>query len=250
MTALAATPQLADLGGLPFIDARFPARRLLAITAAVRYHAARQRGLAGPVPAQETEAWLGPARTLALSTSCTPMPARPLTATRRQQVTRTLAALTDMMPPWRKLLALPVRYALLYPAHGAISASSRDWPQHVLLADEAFATNRELAEQVVHELAHQWLYLIEDIWPLQRAGAATLTLPSGTRDRSPAEVLGAAHVAAVLLRPYQQAAAGHSASRVGALTAYGTGCLDLAGAASGDLTEAGILIAQRLKEAF
>ncbi len=250
MTALAATPQLADLGGLPFIDDRFAARRLLAITAAVRYHAARQRGLAGPVPAQETEAWLGPARTLALSTSCTPMPARPLTATRRQQVTRTLAALTDMMPPWRKLLALPVRYALLYPAHGAISASSRDWPQHVLLADEAFATNRELAEQVVHELAHQWLYLIEDIWPLQHPGAATLTLPSGTRDRTPAEVLGAAHVAAALIRLYRQHATDWAADRIQALTGYGTGCLTLAAAAKANLTDTGILFAHRLKEAF
>jgi hypothetical protein len=246
----AAAPRLADLDGLPFLDDRFAARRLLAITAAVRFAAACRRGLADGAAVQQAAAWLAPARVFMLSTSTTPLPARPLTAARKQQVTNTLATLGTGMPSWQMLLGLPVRYARLYPANGAISASSRDWPQHVLLADETFATSRELAEQVLHELAHQWLYLIEDIWPLQHEGAATLTLPSGTRDRSPAEVLGAAHVAAVLIRLYRQAAAGQSASRVGALTAYGTGCLDLAGAASGDLTEAGTLTAQRLKEAF
>ena len=106
------------------------------------------------------------------------------------------------MPAWAPLLSLPVRYARLHPDGGAISASSRDWPQHVLLADDAFASDAELREQLVHELAHQWLYLIEDIWPLDRPGAARLTLPSGTRDRAPAEVLGAAHVAAALTRMY------------------------------------------------
>jgi hypothetical protein len=250
MTVAVVAPRLADLVGLPFLDDGFAALRLLALTAAVRYTDARRRGLAGDTPAERAEQWLGPARAFMLSTSSTPLPARPLTTARRKQVTSTLATLTAGMPPWRALLALPVRYARLYPAHGAISASSRDWPQHVLLTDAAFATGRELAEQVMHELAHQWLYLIEDIWPVQRPGAATLTLPSGTRDRSPAEVLGAAHVAAVLIRWYRQAGSRWAADRVRALTTYGVGCLDLASAAGRDLTETGTLIAQRLMEAF
>ena len=252
MTAVTTAPRLADLGGLPFLDDRFAARRLLAITAAVRYNAACQRGLANGTSARDAEACLTPEQALALSTSTstTPMPARPLSAARRRHVTGTLADLAASVPSWRLLLALPVRYARLHPAGGAISASSRNWPQHVLLAQEAFVTSRELAEQVTHELAHQWLYLIEDIWPLQVPGAATLTLPSGTRGRSPAEVLGAAHVAAVLIRLYQRAATGHAAGRIRALAAYGAGCLDLAASASAELTEAGTLIAQQLKEAF
>jgi hypothetical protein len=63
-------------------------------------------------------------------------------------------------------------------------------------------------------------------------------------------VLGAAHVAAVLVRLYRQAATDHAAGRVQALTRYGTGCLELAGTLSGDLTKAGALVTQRLKEAF
>jgi hypothetical protein len=250
MTMSAPVPCLADLGGLPFLDDGFTARRLLAVTAAVRYANASRRGLADGIPPAQAGDWLSPTRAFMLSTASTPMPALPLTIARRERLTGPLAALAAGMLSWRELLALPVRYARLSPAGGAISASSRDWPQHVLLAEEAFATGQELAEQVLHELAHQWLYLIEDIWPLERHGAATLTLPSGTRDRSPAEVLGAAHVAAVLIRFYRQDHSGWAAARVRALTSYGTGCLDLAGTVSQDLTEAGTLIAQRLKEAF
>jgi hypothetical protein len=245
-----APPGVTELHGMPFLDDAFAVRRLLAMTAALRHAAARQRGLADGIPAADAEVWLTPARAYELSTSVTPMPALPLTDARRKMVASIIASLTTQMPQWTLLLRLPVRYARLYPARGAISASSRDWPQHVLLADEAFATNRELREQLLHELAHQWLYLIEDIWPFQADGAATLTLPSGTRDRSSAEVLGAAHVAAVLVRLYRRPPRTQwAAGRVAALTAYGTGCLELA-VASGDLAQAGTLIAQRLKEAF
>jgi hypothetical protein len=120
----------------------------------------------------------------------------------------------------------------------------------VLLADEAFTTSRELREQIIHELAHQWLYLIEDIWPIEKTGARTVTLPSGTRDRSPAEVLGAAHVAAVLIRMYRAESTPWAAARTQTLTSYGLGCLELAANIPSQLTGTGHLIAQRLKEAF
>lgn len=250
MTTAPATPAIADLEGLPFLDGAFTAWRLLALTAAVRYAQARNRNLADGTSSAAAGSWLGPARALMLSTAATPMPAQPLPAACRQQVTGTLSRIVTVMPQWEVLLALPIRYARLHPARGAISASSRDWPQHVLLADEAFTTSRELAEQLIHELAHQWLYLIEDIWPLQRPGAPALTLPSGTRNRSPAEILGAAHVAAALIRFYRQQPGGQAAARIASLTGYGTGCLDLAGTVSEHLTDEGTLIARQLKEAF
>jgi hypothetical protein len=244
-----ATPTIADLAGLPFLDDAFAARRLLALTAAVRYAGARNRGMAGGMSSAQAGAWLGPARALMLSTATAPMPAQPLSTALRQQVTRALEQIAAVMPQWQVVLDLPVRYALLHPSRGAISASSRDWPQHVLLADEAFATSRELAEQLLHELSHQWLYLIEDIWPLQHPGAPAVTLPSGTRDRTPAEILGAAHVAATLIRFYREQP-GDAAARIFTLTGYGTGCLELAGTVSGHLTDEGTLIARQLKEAF
>jgi hypothetical protein len=111
-----------------------------------------------------------------------------------------------------------------------------------------FAASRELVEQLLHELAHQWLYLIEDIWPLQRPGVPTLTLPSRTRDRSPAEILGPAHVAATLICFYRRQPGDWAAARIAALTGYGTGCLKLAGTVRKHLTGEGTLIAKHLKE--
>jgi hypothetical protein len=99
-------------------------------------------------------------------------------------------------------------------------------------------------------MSHSSLTDREDIWPLDRPGSARLTLPSGTNGRAPAEVLGAAHVAAALIRMYAAAGGPGASSRICTLTAYGKGCLDVAQAASPDLTEAGTMIAQRLKEAL
>jgi hypothetical protein len=243
-------PVLGDLHGIPFLDDEFASRRLLAVIAAARHGAAIRQGLGGSVLREQAEVWLAPARAYLVNAGPTPMPAQPLRAARKQQIADALTALAVGLPAWAPLLSMPVRYARLYPDGGAISASSRDWPQHVLLADEAFVSDGELREQLLHELAHQWLYLIEDIWPLDRPGAARLTLPSGTRGRAPAEVLGAAHVAAVLCRMYTTAGGPGAKARISALTAYGQGCLELAQAASTDLTEAGTTIAQRLKEAL
>jgi hypothetical protein len=248
---IAASPKSAipDLNGLPFLDDTFAARRLLAITVALRSAGAARRGMVAAAAPSDAEAWLTPTLAFALAESTAPVPALPLTISRKHEVADALASVAALMPSWQPLLRLPVRYARLHPAHGAISASSRDWPQHVLLAEEAFATSRELREQIVHELAHQWLYLIEDIWPTETAAPRTVTLPSGTGDRRPAEALGAAHVAAALVRMYRADGTAWAAARAQALTSYGLGCLDLA-AVSGYLTGAGHLIAQRLKEAL
>ena len=250
MTTAARMPALADLHGMPFLDDGFASRRLLAVIAAARHGAAERQGLVGRVPRQQAEVWLAPARAYLVNAGPTPMPAHPLRTARKQQITGVLTGLAASMPTWAPLLSLPVRYARLYPDGGAISASSRDWPQHVLLADDAFASDSELREQLLHELAHQWLYLIEDIWPLDKPSATRLTLPSGTRDRAPAEVLGAAHAAAALVRMYATVGEPGAEARVSALTPYGRSCLELAHAASADLTKAGTTIAQRLKEAL
>ncbi|MEU9019262.1 HEXXH motif-containing putative peptide modification protein [Actinomadura sp. NPDC048394] len=210
------------LGGLPFLDEGFRHGRLLAGAAAVRHTLARQQGGArGDMPPQ---GWLTPSAVYALRNS-PPMPARPLPPVRRAAITSGLAELEELVPAWMPLLRLPVRYARLFPDRGAISASSRAWPQHVLLAEAAFSTAAELREQLVHELAHQWLYLIQEMWRLAPLDAPTVTLPSGTAGRSPDEALGAAHVAAALIRLYR-ATGDHD--RVRALTAYGTGCLGTA----------------------
>ena len=132
----------------------------------------------------EAEAWLAPARAYMLRAT-QPIPAEPLSPGRQQMIKDVLAETAADIPAWKQLLFLPVRYALLKTRNGAISASSRAWPQHILLADAAFSSAAELREQTLHELTHQWLYLIQEVWRLQAENVATFTLPSGTRPVSP-----------------------------------------------------------------
>lgn len=236
------------LGGIPFLDDVFVSGRLLAAVAAVRHVRAERAGRVGWISDTEAGAWLAPARAFMLHHDPPPIPAIALPASRRQMIRDILRDVSAITPAWEPLLRLPVRFALLHPPNGAISASSHAWPQHVLLADEAFSTGSELREQVVHELCHQWLYLIEEVWPVAVTAAHRFTLPSGTPGRTPAEVLGAAHVAAALTRMYQALHEG-SAGRTESLTCYGRECLALPGLEE-KLTDAGWQIARRLKEAL
>jgi hypothetical protein len=101
----------------------------------------------------------------------------------------------------------------------------------------------------VHELCHQWLYLIEEVWALESPGARRVTLPSGTPGRSPADVVGAAHVAIALIRLYR-ASGGAPPGRTAHLADYGDQCLRLLDRMDHDLTDAGLDIARRLREAL
>lgn len=237
------------LDGCPFLDDGFTDRRLLAAVAAVRHVEGEHAGLASAITEAEAEAWLAPARAFMLR-GTQPIPAQPLVPERLRLVKDVLAELATVVPAWRRLLDLPVRYALLDTANGAISASSRAWPQHVLLADKAFSSRTELCEQVLHELTHQWLYLIQEVWALQSPDAGTFRLPSGTAGREPAEVLGAALVVATLLRLYRISPGRQPAERLDRLSTYGAECLALLADRDEELTDAGRQIARRLKEAL
>ncbi|WP_182907574.1 aKG-HExxH-type peptide beta-hydroxylase [Microbispora sp. H13382] len=238
---------LALLDGLPFLDEGFMTKRLMAAVAAARHVTAQAEGKADRITDQSIETWLGPSRALLLA-GTRPMPAMPLAPRQKGQIAAALQELGSLIPSWSHLTSLPIRYALLHPANGAISASSRAWPQHILLSEEAFATPVELREQITHELSHQWLYLIEELWRLEVPSAQPVALPSGTANRSPSEVLGAAHVAAVLTRLYSVAGDAPE-GRLERLADYRAGCLTLLDQIAEDLTDLGREIARHLKEA-
>lgn len=249
MTATTLKGPLVELSGMPFLDDGFADRRLLAAAAAVRHVDGKHAGLAAGITDTEAEAWLAPARAYMLRAT-QPIPAQPLLPERLRMIQDVLAELAAEVPAWSRLVQLPVRYARLITTNGAISASSRAWPQHILLAEEAFSSPAELREQVLHELTHQWLYLIQEVWALQAPTAGAFTLPSGTAGREPAEVLGAALVAATLLRLYRRSPGRQSTERLGQLGAYGAGCLALLDNRAEELSDAGRQIARRLKEAL
>lgn len=245
-TAVRQGPHVSMLGGLPFIDDGFGSPILLAGAIAVRQRAALTAGLCqeGSVPADER--WLLPERAVQMRPGAKPIEHRPLTCGQRTMLGETIERLRTEMPAWGPLLDLPVRYVGLELTSTAISASSILWPQHILLGAEAFVTREELREQLVHETCHQWLYLIEELWPLEPPGARRITLPSGTADREPREVLGAAHVAAALVRLYRTVGADE---QIPSLLDYGRACLALLDEQT-DLTDTGRFVAQRLKEAL
>ncbi|WP_336214859.1 aKG-HExxH-type peptide beta-hydroxylase [Nonomuraea sp. LPB2021202275-12-8] len=244
---------ITTLAGMPFLDDGFDAGQLLAAVAAVRHIRAENLGIDGASHA-DPGTWLAPGHALLLQKDPTPIPGVALSPDRRTAIDHVLYGLAETVPAWQPLVRLPARFLLLDTKDGAISASCRDWPQHILLAPAAFAHRRELREQVTHELCHQWLYMIQEVWRLAREGADELILPSGTADRTPSEVLGAAHVAAALVRLHQADPAGArpqvTADHIRYLLDYGRGCLSLLDGIGSDLTDAGRAIAQRLKEAL
>jgi hypothetical protein len=239
---------LAEIGGLPFLDDGVQTGKILSAAAICRR--TEGAGHSGPAAATEYGRYLDPAIVLAIRAKSSPalLPGRTLTPVYDELVRAALHNLGEAVPAWNPLLGLPVRFLELWPPTGAISASCWAWPQHVLVAAQAFADPIELREQICHELCHQWLYLIEEAWPLQHPGAEHRILPSGTADRSPAEVIGAAHVAAALTRLYQAVPVPGGAARLEELRRYLGGCLDLLDTATADLTPAGHQITHRLKE--
>ncbi|MER8103251.1 HEXXH motif-containing putative peptide modification protein [Kitasatospora sp. NPDC094016] len=239
-------PSIDVLAGVPFVDDGFQAELLLAGVSARRAGDAARRGLAkAPDPAAGQ--WLDPQEAVRVRRNATPVPSGPLTAGQEEAVRTTVDGIVAEMPAWSVLLeALPTRFLLLSTGNGAVSASSFLWPQHVFLAPAAFESTAALREFVVHEMCHQWLYLIEELWDLEVPGAARHVLPSGTANRAPREVIGAAHVAAATIRLY--AAAGEH-QQLGPLRDYGRGCIALLDQSS-DLTGTGRTITNRLREAL
>ncbi|MFI8977456.1 aKG-HExxH-type peptide beta-hydroxylase [Nocardia asteroides] len=172
---------------------------------------------------------------------------RPLDPGQRAMVSAAIESATAVRPQWRAYFELPVRFLRLPDDSSAISASAPHWPQHIMLARAAFATTDELREQVVHEFCHQWMYLLEEVCPLERAGSGRdLILPSGTSERSPREILGAAHVGIALIDLYSQDPSART--HIDALSSYAQGCLELADTIGDLLTDEGIQLARRMKE--
>ncbi|KOT64390.1 MULTISPECIES: aKG-HExxH-type peptide beta-hydroxylase [Streptomyces] len=242
----------AQLGGWPFLDDGHIPRRLLTAVACVRL--ARRDG-PSPAPApQELAAVLAPDEALrirALDLS-QPPPCGDLAPARHDAIGEALHQIAERVPAWAVLLtALPVAYLPLPADRTGISASCFAWPQHVLLSERAFAHPAVLAEQILHELCHQWLYLCQELIPLQRPGPLPrITLPSGTGGRSPAELLGAAHVTCALTRlwPWLEVAAPLRDERLAQLRTYLRGCRSLLSAARPHLNEHGHALADRIQE--
>ncbi|MFE6273951.1 HEXXH motif-containing putative peptide modification protein [Streptomyces goshikiensis] len=239
-------------GGWPLLDDSFDPRRLLTATAGARL--ARRDGASSTPAPQDLAAVLAPAEAVRIRALDLPkpLPAGVLPADQAEEVHQTVQLIARLVPAWAPLLsALPLVYLPMPAARASISASCFAWPQHILLAEAAFDSRAVLAEQTLHETSHQWIYLCEELAALQQPGCARrITLPSGTGGRSPAELLGAAHVTCGLARlwPLLDVPAAVRDRRLAHLTAYRRGCLALLDTVRPCLTEHGHALADRILE--
>lgn len=237
----------ADFGGFPFLSDQFNASRLLAAVAvrrAKRLSASEEELHINSQP--ELVELLSPTKALAVRALETKSNVQKiyhhaLSPKQVSQVQEAQQHIIAAVPAWKQLISLPLSFRGLS-GSPAISASSFAYPQHIFLAPESFASPTELMEQVLHETSHNWLYLIGEIWALQNARHHTLlTLPSGTADREPGEVLGATHVVRNLIRLYEnlpdQELAGH---RLQELWEYYRGCEELIDQVRPELTIIGM----------
>ncbi len=229
-------------GGMPFLDDGFRPGRLLGAVSSVRQVQAGRQGLDLLPDARQ---WLAPDRAVQCRANAEPVAGYPMSQDRRERVEQVRQELVQLVGTWEPLFRLPVNYLMREGA--ALSGSSFWWPQHVFIGEASFSSDLELREHVLHEQCHQWLYLLEELFNLDLPDSSELILPSGTSDRTPREVIGAAHVAAVLVRLYR---ADDSPGHIAPLTEYGCGCLDLLEHHDHTLTDAGRAIVLRLKEAL
>lgn len=154
------------------------------------------------------------------------------------------AQIVSMMPEWLDAFSLPVRIQVV-PTSSYFGYSILSRPQHIFLAslDEQFRDPQLLLENYLHEFAHLWLYLMQELRPFEtRTHRLVYTLPSGTSGRTVTATMDAAYVAAVLRRYYARV---ENIPRRRQLTAYVAGCL-MQIKDDPDLTGAGLSICRRL----
>ncbi len=213
-------------GGLPFLDLSFLPTRLLAVVARIRSILAEDILQAREAPSH----WLDPDHALRLRMATgiqCDLEFEPLPTSQICAVEEARMAIIARMPAWRDLILLPVRYHRLSSAD-AIGCSCYATPQRVFLTDAAFSTTQELCEQIIHEHCHNWMYLVEEVMPFHRTDFRTLfTLPSGTPNRNPTEIIGAAHVTAALTLWYSMSSSSGVEERIRELTTYFRQCVEI-----------------------
>lgn len=184
-------------GGWPFIDNNFNAEAAFSATVALRAYRSAELGLSGKLPLWEPTIGAG-----LFSEKGKNIPSRSADAKEKRSVKRALQRITLIMPEWSQLLRLRVEIKTLE-ADQWISCSSPNWPQHIFLQPYVYTDEGQLCEQLIHELCHNWIYLLSEGWRLAHPDdQPQYVLYTGTARKYAWEVLGASHVAAALIRWY------------------------------------------------
>lgn len=164
----------------------------------------------------------------------------------KQFITDAQSALNKNFPDWARFQKLPIQI-MISPNPSILSYSCLLHPQHIYLGLQSFAGGNAdlLLESLLHQYAHIWLYLEQEISPfsIDQYGYR-YTLPSGVPNRSATAMIDAAYAAAVLRQYY--AKLGNSKRRI-ELTAYLAGCL-MQIRNDPDITPIGLSVCRRLAQ--
>jgi hypothetical protein len=125
-----------------------------------------------------------------------------LSAKDLSRIDDSISSIGRLMPNWRKYFQIEYKFYKIRDKR-IIGFSSASKPQHIYLGDQSWVDNEELTEQVLHEIAHVWLYMVEELWAFHENNKVKLyTLPSGTSHKTATGVLNACFVACVLSKFY------------------------------------------------
>lgn len=234
-------------GGVPFTDRDFRPNSLISAVVASRAFKRgvdpKDVGLAALFDPGNERQWR-----LEQQPDTPVIPSQPLDQEHLGRVDSAVSFITSRLPGWTPLWSPPFLFKLLT-TPGSMSASSFGYPQQVFLSADAFTTDRELREQVIHETAHNWMYMVAEILPLSRGDASThprFILPSGTGGKLPSEVLGALHVTQSLRTYYEVGKSESDQERLNDLLTYIEGCQGLLDEVGPYLSETGEEILWRL----
>lgn len=176
---------LDEMNGLPFIDPSFNSVKLLTLVATVR-----QNIQPGEQPLTK---YLVPELATCLYQKIVPgAPQMPkhqkLNGVESEKILRAKNNLAAMFPEWSALLQIPLQAYKLLTGHA--SMSNPLMPQHLFLGEQAFASETDLEESLVHELSHIWYALLAEIFDFQIKDCShNYVLPSGTGGKDPRGVL-------------------------------------------------------------
>ena len=233
------------VGGVPFVDGTFDCDKMLTAVAVKRAH------VVAAVEWQQLPDLLKPARAYELAREHygdhPPIDASVLTHNELEKVAAAKASIRKLRPEWTALVGAPVLY-MKVSTPGLFSMTNPVIPQIVFLGEEALGSTEDLVETLVHELAHMWLGLLNEVWPLAVPGDSDrYTLPSGTANKSTLSLILATHFAASAVRLHQAATVVYQ-PRLTFLRTYLSGCIQLLRGATA-LTRDGRTVARQL-EAF
>jgi hypothetical protein len=184
-------------GGFPWIHSSFDMHAFFNAVAAVRSHHARRLGH----PMRSAEELFAPKVAGMLwreQLDSSGMSGRSPTARELTRIDQALHDIGTARQHWRELTRIPLVFSVLE-HDDVISASAFLQPQHIFLSRRALASPYESCEQVLHELVHIWLYMVEELWRIHPHEAPSrFSLPSGRPNKNATEIISAAFVTCVL----------------------------------------------------